>query len=299
MTKVVGALRRCILGFLSQATVSCAVASWGCSSALNGPKLEAPARPVVATQLEAPVRPGAARRAHGDAGGLLAKAEPAADDDVSCDRVLDDFSRGPEGGFPEGWETHPGSGLEAARLEGMYRVVTHEGRRVLHARSGSREVTLGLGVKDWDLEQHPIVEWEWKVVVLPQGADESQGGRQDSAAALTAVWMIGLPFVVRRLTYTFSSTLPAGSRVSSRFGYDQLLVADSGVRQVGEWRRVRVNLLENYRAFFDRQDAEAPTGVALTTDAGDTGSRAEAYFANVRLCRPVEVPASARSPGGT
>jgi hypothetical protein len=227
-------------------------------------------------------------------------AEPA----VVCDRVLDDFSRGAAGDFPPGWETHPESGLEVARREGLYRVVELDGRRVLQARAGSSEVSLGLGVKDWDLERYPIVEWEWRPVVLPDGADESRSGRSDAAASVTAVWMIGLPFVVRRLTYSYSSTLPVGSSVSSRFGYDRTLVVGSGPEHRGQWRRVRVNLLRDYRALFDRKDAEAPTGIALTTDAGDTGSKAEAYYANLRLCRPLsagqdrapEAPAGAESP---
>ena len=155
----------------------------------------------------------------------------------------------------------------------------------LHARSGSDEVSIGLGVEGWDLERHPIVEWEWKAVTLPLGGDESRSGRQDAAASVTAVWMIGLPFVVRRLGYSYSSELPVGSRVSSRFGYDRLLVIDSGERHLGQWRRVRVNLLEHYRTLFDREDADAPTGIALTTDADDTGSQGEAYYANLRLCR--------------
>lgn len=233
---------------------------------------------------------GGGGNAPGGAGGPL-----AAEDDVICDRVLDDFSAGPEGSFPVGWETHPSSALDRTKKEGSYRVVRHEGRRVLHARSGGDEVSIGLGVEGWDLERHPIVEWEWKAVRLPSGADESQGGRQDTAAAVTAVWMIGLPFVVRRLGYSYSSALPVGSRVSSRFGYDRLLVVDSGAEHVGQWRRVRVDLREHYRRFFDRTDAEAPTGIALTTDADDTGSRAEAYYANLRLCRPRGDAASADS----
>lgn len=252
--------------------------SVGCGGSFGKPELEAP-RPgtePVTVPLADDARSSAEEAARGE----------GSDPTLLCDRVLDDFSRGAEGSFPEGWETHPGSGLEVAQREGLYRVVEHEGRRVLHARSGSSEVSLGLGVKDWDLQRYPVLEWEWKPVTLPEGADESRSGRSDAAASVTAVWMIGLPFVVRRLSYSYSSALPVGSRVSSRFGYDRTLVVGSGAQHRGKWRRVRVNVLEDYRALFDRKDADAPTGIALTTDAGDTGSRAEAYYANLRLCRP-------------
>jgi hypothetical protein len=155
----------------------------------------------------------------------------------------------------------------------------------------SQPITLGRGIEKWDLLRYPFLSWEWKVTKFPEAANETRSSADDTAASISMVWLIGLPFVVRQIRYTYSTTLPVGTRASNRLGHDQLLVlASSTASGASSWRRTRVNVLHHYRQFFGREDAAAPTGIAVTTDADDTGSRAEAYYANFRLCRYATEP---------
>ena len=39
-----------------------------------------------------------------------------------------------------------------------------------------------------DLTKTPLLSWEWKIVVLPKGADLSKNEKSDSAAEILVVW---------------------------------------------------------------------------------------------------------------
>lgn len=216
-----------------------------------------------------------------------------------CDRVIDDFSQVPLGAFPEGWTTPDGDDLAPARESESFRVVEADGQHVLHARYVGKAFTLGHGVPDWDLQRYPIVSWRWRALRLPR-PDANLEFDEDAAASVQAVWLIGLPFFVRTMRFTWSSTLAAGSRAQARLGHDQLVVLRSGMRGEGGWHTEYVNLLANYQSFYGLEDSTAPTGIALLTDADDTASQAEAYYADFRLCRPPDaatpVPAPTTAP---
>jgi hypothetical protein len=204
---------------------------------------------------------------------------------LRCDRVVDEFRAGADGDFPEGWETHPAASIDRAKREGLFRVVTLEGRRALHVRTSAEEIVLGRGIEDWDLEEYPFVEWAWRPS-QPFPRQESAEKASQGVASVTAVWMIGLPFFVRRLGYTVGSHEPEGALRSERFGYDKWLTVgsiDAPEASLGAatWRRVRVNLLSDYRSSFERTDSDGPTGLSLAAHAGSTG----AYFTDIRLCR--------------
>ncbi len=211
-----------------------------------------------------------------------------------CDRLVDDFRADPEGAFPSSWETYPASSLDLAKRQGLFRVVTLDGRRALHVRAFHREVVLGRGVENWDLEEYPFVEWLWRPASEPRAAQTSAELASHGAASVTAVWMIGLPFMVRRLGYMLGSQEPEGKLRGERFGYDKWLAIDSensGAQAPtgASWHRVRVDLLSDYRQLFERTDSEGPTGLSLTAHAA---SARGAYFADIRLCRraPATLP---------
>jgi hypothetical protein len=175
----------------------------------------------------------------------------------------------------------------------LYVVEEQSGRRVLHAKFLRETVTLALVVEHWNLDVHPILQWQWKAVSLPVGGKETDSSANDTGAAVYAIWRVGFPFQLRGIKYAWSSTLPVGTHSSKRLGYDQMLVVESGQKHVGSWQTERVNVRAHYRELFGRDDAPSPTGIAVMTDADATSSQAEAYYADFRLCR-IE-PASSRS----
>jgi hypothetical protein len=47
-----------------------------------------------------------------------------------------------------------------------------------------------------------------------------------------------------------------------------------------------VNVLEDYRRYFETADVPNPEGIAVLTDADDTSSSAQGDYANFRVCKP-------------
>jgi hypothetical protein len=235
-----------------------ALASSGCAGILGDAKLEAPSK------------------APNTAAGLI------------CDVVIDDFQQVAVGAFPEGWETFDKSELPEVRASGAFQVQADGAQHVLRARAVGEAVGLGHGIHGWDMQRYPYLTWRWKAVTLPKGADETKSELDDTAASVQGVWLIGFPFMVRTLRYTWSSTLPTSTRASNRLGHDQLVVLESGAEHRNQWRQATVNVLEHYQQWFGMTDATPPTGISIQTDADSTQSSAEAYYADFRLCRKAQ-----------
>ena len=204
---------------------------------------------------------------------------------VVCDWVVDSFQSSPLGAFPEGWAVRDEGQLPLAQQRGAYQVEMLDGQRVLHARYVGEAITIGRPVPGWDLAQYPILEWRWKAVTLPEGANEAELSTNDSAASVYVVWKIGLPFMIDGIRYTWSSSLLPGTHISRRFGHDHVLVVQSGASD--GWHTERVDVGRHHQRFLDEDEPRPPAGIALLSDADATGSAAEAYFADFKLCRRV------------
>jgi hypothetical protein len=83
--------------------------------------------------------------------------------------------------------------------------------------------------------------------------------------------------------YVWSEKVPLDTRLSSNGGLTQVRVLRSGVE--GEWRQEKVNVLEDYRKFFEATDAPRPLGIAVLTDADDTKSSASGDYADFKICK--------------
>lgn len=216
------------------------------------------------------------------------KGSKPASQRILCDRVLEDFVSTPEGAFPTAWRTRKDDEKAAAVETGAYVVERESGRSVLHATYRDQPITIALPVEGWDLDAYPILQWSWRAVRLPERADERDLGTNDSTASVYVVWEVGLPFMIRGIRYAWSSTLPVGTTISRRLGYDKVVVMSSGPSS--EWKTARVDVRQHYAELFGRDDAAPPSGIAVLTDADSTGSVSEAYYADFRLCRIVSEP---------
>jgi hypothetical protein len=222
------------------------------------------------------------------ASGLASASETGPAKRIVCDRLIDDFASTPAGEFPRGWRTRDAGEMPAATADKLHVVELDGGKKVLHSTHKREAITIGRKIPDWKLTEYPYLEWRWKAVKLPLGGDERESGTNDSGAGVYVIWDVGFPFYVDGIKYAWSTTLPVGTRLSRRLGHDQLVVSESGARHLGKWRTVRVNVLDHHRRFFDRDEPRAPDGIALLTDADSTGTEAEAYYADFRLCREVK-----------
>jgi Protein of unknown function (DUF3047) len=190
--------------------------------------------------------------------------------------ALEDFSAGKVGELPPGWK------LRADEGRGVYTIREEGGRRYLHA------VSQGIGIQaakeiTWDLARYPVLTWSWRPVEFPTGADERNSKTNDSAVAVYGVFPHRMGSV-RSVKYVWSAVVPIGTRLNSNMGLTQVRVLRTGTQNKGRWTDERVNLLDDYRKYFDVSDTPKPAGIAVLTDADDTKSRAQGDYASFRAC---------------
>ena len=192
--------------------------------------------------------------------------------------TVDNFAKGKVGDFPPDWKPRKDSGREVYSIQEM------DGLRFLHALSK------GIGIQaarqyEWDPKQYPWLAWSWRPVAFPKGSDERQGKTNDSAVSVYAVFP-HTPWSVKTLKYIWSAVVPVGTRLSSNGGLTQVRVVRSGTEPKAPWTEERVNVLEDYKKFFEEADTPKASGIAVLTDADDTKSVAEGDYANFRVCKP-------------
>jgi hypothetical protein len=192
--------------------------------------------------------------------------------------TVDNFSKGKVGEFPPGWKPRKDSGRD------VYSIQEKDGLRFLHA------LAKGLGIQaarqhEWDPKAYPILAWSWRPVEFPAGSDERQSKTNDSAVSVYAVFPHS-PVSVKSLKYIWSAVVPVGTRLSSSGGLTQVLVIRSGTEKKSAWTEESVNVLENYKKFFDEAETPKASGIAVLTDSDDTKSVAQGDYANFRLCKP-------------
>ncbi len=202
-------------------------------------------------------------------------AEPA--DAEECVTV-ENFSKGKVGDFPSDWKPRKDDGRE------VYSIREMDGLRFLRA------VAKGLGIQaakqyEWDPKVYPMLAWSWRPIEFPAGSDERQSKTNDSAVSVYAVFP-HTSWSVKSIKYIWSAVVPVGARLSSSAGLTQVLVIRNGTDRKGSWTEERVNILQDYKKFFDEAETPKASGIAVLTDSDDTKSIAQGDYANFRLCKP-------------
>jgi hypothetical protein len=210
---------------------------------------------------------------------------PASPSSAQGDCVaLEDFKVSQVGEFPAGWRVRKDAGRE------VYRVAEDGGLRFLRAVSQGLGIQAARETKGWDLAARPVLAWSWRPRKFPQGADEREGGRNDS---VLSVYMLVEHSRVRgpkAVKYVWSEQVPVGTHLTSNSGLTQVRVLRTGPPSGDGWTEERANVLEDFQRYFDEKDVPQPAGIAVLTDSDDTRSVAAGDYANFRAC-----PASATS----
>ena len=192
--------------------------------------------------------------------------------------VLEDFSFSEPGDLPAGWGWRDRD-EEAAK---PYQVRRHDRGSFLEARVSEASVLIGR-LAQWNPRQFPILTWCWRADVLPTGGDERFGPANDSAAGLyiffSQTWL-GAP---RHVKYVWSTTLPLGTvGRRNRIFRPWFIVAESGEENLGRWTFEVVDLERDYERTYGGRPKNRTQGLGLLTDANNTGTRAEACYADLR-----------------
>ncbi|HEY3150742.1 MAG TPA: DUF3047 domain-containing protein [Candidatus Binatia bacterium] len=221
--------------------------------------------------------------------------------------VLEDFSSSTLNSFPPGWKPReePGRNVYVVVKEGDMLFVR---ARATGTRAAGNGIEADRPVK-WNIEEYPILRWQWRPRVFPRGADE-YSGKDDSALGLYIGFCppedlalcerslkgqlglgdrIALPKLlltkgVGSLKYIWSERLAKGFEFDK--GRKAVKVLESGVpTNRDQWVEERVDIAADYRRRFGVQKLLNPIGLSILTDSDDTQSLAEGDYADFKLCR--------------
>jgi len=178
-----------------------------------------------------------------------------------------------------GWQVREFNGVTA------YRLVTLDGEQVLEAQADGTAAALFHEARI-DPAETRWLSWRWRVdSTFGPDTDERRKSGDDYPARIYVVRSGGLAWWrTRALNYVWASGQPEGTRWPSAYAGDnvQLIAVDSGTDRAGEWVSHTRDLRADWRAAFG-EELDRLDGVALMTDADDTGGSVRAWYADIRL----------------
>jgi len=125
--------------------------------------------------------------------------------------VIEDWTAYPVGtiGLPGDWKPQNWGTPHYENLK----IVEDEGRHALSMKSVNDSSTINKEIKGKvHLKNTPMLEWQWKSIVLPKGANSCKKATDDQAGQIFIVWP-RFPEAVRSriIGYVWDTTQPAGT----------------------------------------------------------------------------------------
>jgi hypothetical protein len=205
--------------------------------------------------------------------------------------VVDSFEDDAPGTFPGGWvfvesEEEIRSYEETRDAGETVEVREENGNRFVRliTNNAALRYTKRNGVDfEWNLKEHPRLQWRWRANELPEGASEKDKNDTGGAVYVTfgTDWL-GRP---KSIKYTYSSSLPVGTTVS--FGPLKVIVVDSAREpHLGEWKTVQRRIRDDYRQVFGGRPPDRPVSITLWSDSDTTGDEAVVDVDDIKLLPP-------------
>jgi hypothetical protein len=167
-----------------------------------------------------------------------------------------------------------------------YETTRLDGITAIRAVGRSSASGLYRGV-DYQVPEHPWLEWTWRVDQLQRSADIRIKEREDFAAAIFLIF--GRPDMfhqeVPTLAYVWTSEqLPEGAVVESPHhpGSVRSIIVRSGDERRGEWLNQRRNVVDDFRRAFMREPPAVVEVIAIFTDNDQTDEPVLAYYGAIR-----------------
>ncbi len=194
--------------------------------------------------------------------------------------LVEDWSAPPLGlhGVPPGWRSYETPGGHP-RYD--FTVVEDSGRRALELKSENEHSTIAREI-DVDLGATPVLEWAWRVITQPAGADLTKRATSDASGHVFVVWP-RFPAMLRSrlIGYIWDPVIPVDTIVPSpKTSLVSFVVARSGPRGLGQWSIERHDVAADYRRIYG-EPAPKPGAVALSIDTNDTRASAAARFGQI------------------
>jgi hypothetical protein len=198
--------------------------------------------------------------------------------------VVEDWSKIPDGarGIPPGWQ-----GQKWGSPKYDFTAVSDDGMKALRLKSDSDSSTISKEIKV-DAREYPVLEWRWKVLVLPPRGDARRAETDDEAAQLYVTFP-RFPTQVRSriIGYIWDSTAPVGAMFpSAKVGSVTFVVVRSGAADLGKWLTETRNVRDDYKRIYGEEPKESIGAVSLSINSQNTRARAEALFGEILLRSP-------------
>ena len=179
--------------------------------------------------------------------------------------------------------------VEGSEDFNYYHLREEDGRTVLHANYFAHVPTVTLGRKIDDAHQHYThLSWDWRVHKFPEGSDERDDDKEDSACAIYATF--GSALHRTSIKYIWSATLPKGTVIGpySHFFYDIVTIVLEGPGGAKAWKHEEVDVAADWAKYFadkgqTAKDMPNMIGVGLLTDGDDTRSHPSADYASIEI----------------
>ena len=165
------------------------------------------------------------------------------------------------------------------------KIVDDDGRRALHMKSVNDSITLNRDIKGKvRLKDTPILEWEWKSIVLPKGGNSCKKATDDRAGQIFVGWP-RFPEQVRSriIGYVWDTTQPVGTICKSeKTGTVTYVVVRSGSGDLNKWVAETRNVVEDFKKIYG-EAPEDPAILSVSIDSNDTGTTSEAMIGAIRF----------------
>lgn len=240
--------------------------------------------------------------------GCTLFAERPAPEAVALSFVKSFASAGFGGAAASGWQEWEFSRFKKAT---RYQLVKDAGHVAVKATADGSASGLRHPL-ELDPIAFPVITWRWKVNQLIEEADNTRKETEDSPVRVLVTFdgdIEKLPFAERllfddfyvltgrrmpyaTLVYIWENRVPTGAVVpnlhTSRI---KMIVADSGRENLGRWRTVTRNVVDDFRRAFG-EDPGTVTSVGIMTDTDNTRTKAEAFYGDIEFRRVSPSPAA-------
>ena len=210
---------------------------------------------------------------------LIVAGLAAAADEV----VIDDWKAYKVGatGLPDEWKPQNWGTPNYQNIK----IVDDDGHRALYMKSVNDSATINREIKGKvHLKDTPILEWEWKSIVLPKGADSCKKATDDQAGQVFVLWP-RFPEAVRSriIGYVWDTTQPVGTICKSeKAGMVTYIVVRSGSADLNRWITEQRNVVDDFKRVYG-EAPDDPAVLSVAIDSNDTNSTAEAMYGAIRF----------------
>ncbi len=172
------------------------------------------------------------------------------------------------------WRRYP---PQASAFTDPPAVVQDDGRPVLRLATTGEALRIGRPLKV-DVSGTPVLTWEWKPLILPEGGDVRNPKRNDQTGRVMVMFE-----GMKALLYVWDTTAPVGTVMGPDpldLFQRALIVVRSGPAEAGRWHQERRDVRQDYLRVFE-EDPPAIKWVGLESHSNDTNTRTAILFGHV------------------